>query len=418
MASEPIREFAEANGLAFDETADLPAQGPTLEAPDPGEVGAGASGTLPGGLEGTLAHFDYTTTSDGTTYHHEMTVVVTRVPETLGFAPHLRFDRGDSDLVPELLGTRSFDLRDDPALDGAGVHVYEGTGDGWLRELFSPALQDWLARSADDFGFQLSDGVLVVARTGHLTRQADLRTLCDDAAHVAGALRAEALEDAGTGGAEAAAAQRQKTGEDQMLANAMAAIELDRAPADVGETVPEFRRLISRSVPTWTFLLLLSLVFTVIVNIPLIVVPILLIGAGNWTALVVVEALFLGVILFFTARSHIRGNAVRYGAEAFFRGYARERGLTLPEPLVFAAAHAKAELPFQPERVLAGPIAGLGDEAAMIIRGDGSKREDGIALVAGPAGPVASAELRVSPRGISAADLDGYIERLLPELRV
>ena len=418
MASEAaIEKFAEAHDLAFQKQAKLPSQGETLTSAEPDEIGAGASGELPGGAEGTLAHFDYTTTSDGTTYHHEMTVVVTRVPEAIGFAPYLSFTGGDSDLCTDFMGTREYDLRDDPGLDGTEVHVFRGTDEGWLRELFSPALQDWLARSADDFGFEFSGGVLCVARNEHLYDQSDLETLCADAAHIAGVIRAEAIEDATTGGAVASGAKTPASdGEAQMMENALAAIELDGPPAHVREAIPAFSRLISHNPPTWGYLAFMSLIFTLLANIPLIVIPILTLSDGLWGLFFVLESAIFAVVLFFTARIHIRGNSERYAAEAFFRGYCEERDLELVDPLVYAAQHAEADLPFEPERVLSGPQAGLTGEPALILRGDGSKRVDGIAIVAGPRGPVASAELNASPRGISATDLDTYAERLADEL--
>jgi hypothetical protein len=48
--------------------------------------------------------------------------------------------------------------------------------------------------------------------------------------------------------------------------------------------------------------------------------------------------------------------------------------------------------------------------------GDGTSRESRIAVVAGAKGPVASAELRASPGGLSAKDLDDYSARLTKEL--
>ena len=73
-SDEAIEKFAEAHDLAFQRHAKLPLQGETLEAAERAEIGAGASGELPGGIEGTLAHFDYTTTNDGTTYQTRSTM--------------------------------------------------------------------------------------------------------------------------------------------------------------------------------------------------------------------------------------------------------------------------------------------------------------------------------------------------------
>jgi hypothetical protein len=90
--------------------------------------------------------------------------------------------------------------------------------------------------------------------------------------------------------------------------------------------------------------------------------------------------------------------------------------MRLEEPLRFAATHAEAKLPFRPDRVLTGPLPG-GGEGSFCIYGDGSKREDRVAVVAGPAGPVAESELEAEPQGLTTKDLDTYLEQLAGEDR-
>ena len=103
-------------------------------------------------------------------------------------------------------------------------------------------------------------------------------------------------------------------------------------------------------------------------------------------------------------------------AEAFWRSYAKSRGMKLEEPLHFAATHADAKLPFRPDRVLVGPLPG-GGEGCFCVYGDGSKRADRVAVVAGPAGPVAESELEAEPQGLTTKDLDTYLEQLAGEDR-
>ncbi len=86
----------------------------------------------------------------------------------------------------------------------------------------------------------------------------------------------------------------------------------------------------------------------------------------------------------------------------------------------FAQVHAiafskPAELPFSPDRALSGQIGGK-RTAALVISGDGTRREDRIAVVAGPKGPIASSELRASPAGLSATDIDRYATDLIASL--
>ena len=52
-----------------------------------------------------------------------------------------------------------------------------------------------------------------------------------------------------------------------------------------------------------------------------------------------------------------------------------------------------------------------------MVTGDGFKRGEKIALVAGEQGPVASAPFEVSAPGASAAALDSYAARLAAELK-
>ncbi len=54
---------------------------------------------------------------------------------------------------------------------------------------------------------------------------------------------------------------------------------------------------------------------------------------------------------------------------------------------------------------------------SLALSGDGSKRSDRVAVIAGPRGPVAEAELQAEAPGLSATTLDGYAERLAKEVQ-
>ena len=120
--------------------------------------------------------------------------------------------------------------------------------------------------------------------------------------------------------------------------------------------------------------------------------------------------------MFFAFRSRVKSCGTRYAEEAFYRAYAEARELRLEEPLHFAATHAEAKLPFKPDRVFTGPLPNGPTTGSLVLVGDGSKRDDRIAVVAGPSGPVAEAELRAEAPGISAKLLDSYTESLTKEL--
>src|SRR4051794_580047 len=128
--AKSLASFAEANGLAFSAHADLPAQGSTLTR-DTGAVEGAATGSLPGGIEGTLAHFTYSytvTDSDNHSHteHRRLTLVVTGVPVSIGFVPYLGFSRGASHLLATAGGTkmRRIELGGAPALKHASAFIY------------------------------------------------------------------------------------------------------------------------------------------------------------------------------------------------------------------------------------------------------------------------------------------------------
>jgi hypothetical protein len=415
-----LANFAEANGLAYSANPDLPAQGSTLSRDD-GHCEGAAKGSLPGGIEGTLAHFTYTYTwSDSDnhqhTEHRRLTLVVTSVPVSIGFVPYLGFSRGASHYLATAGGTemRRVDLGEAEGLKHAVAFIYAGSNENLQAQLLSPALLDWLARSEDDFGFELANGVLVAGRCTYLNAEAELRAVCEDAAHLAAAIGEECQEAVDTGGAETYAA-KDPGASDQRMEKALAAVDAE-APANLGAATPEFRSYIARSPGILFRVLWKAALLTLVLNVPGAAIPIILAVDGSYALLAAIEAAILFICCFFLYRGAIKSGGTKYANEAFFRGYARSRGLTLEEPLRFAATHADAKLPFKPDRVMTGPLPG-GGEGSLVISGDGSKRSDRIAVVGGPAGPLAESELEAEAPGLSTKDLDTYLEQLAGEVR-
>lgn len=122
----------------------------------------------------------------------------------------------------------------------------------------------------------------------------------------------------------------------------------------------------------------------------------------------------ISLTTFFAIRSEVNGRSRKLATELFWREYARTRGLEPIDPRIFAATHAKAGLPSAPDRVFAGNVGGV--DGALALKGDGLRRGDWIALVAGPSGPLASTEFTNSAPGPSLHGLDSYTERLATEL--
>jgi len=423
-----LAEFARSEGLAYSASADLPAKGATLSR-GTGQVAGAASGTLPGGAEGTLAYFTYSyRVSDGKhdlIEHQQLTLAVTEVPESIGFVPDLGFSRGSSHLEPTVgaTGMRRVDLGGIAGLADSRCFIFAGTDENWQTRLFSPALLEWLARSEPDFGFELADGLLVVGRDGYLEDPRALAALCADAGHLASALRAE-VEDAVAAGTAATSAARgpdsdpgepgERVGDPRMEA-ALAAVDLP-APKTLDEADRAFRSYLRRS-PRTLATSLGGAAWVGPLGSVLTVVPVMLAIAGAWPLLIAYELLAILVAFFFVHRWAVKEGAGRYASEAFFRAYAASRGLTLVEPLRFLATHTEAKLPFRPDRVLMGKLP-RGINGALALVGDGTRRADRIAVVGGASGPVAEAELVASAPGISTADLDDYLQRLSDRLRI
>ena len=89
-----LEAFAKAEGLSFRHGGSLPPHGNLLTRG--GQVEGLVEGSLPGGIEGSLAYYTYTyttTDSDGhsTSHTRRFTIVVTAVPQSIGFMPSLGF---------------------------------------------------------------------------------------------------------------------------------------------------------------------------------------------------------------------------------------------------------------------------------------------------------------------------------------
>jgi hypothetical protein len=413
-----LAEFAAERGLRYAERLDLPAQGKTLC--ENGTVEGAASGTLPGGLEGSLIHYRYTytyTDSDNHTHSEErrFTLVVASIPESIGFLPYMGFSGPASKLSAQAGGEdmAPIEMSKSEVLKKARAMAYEGTRETWLAQLLSPALVQWLERCDEDFGFELANGVLCIGRGGYLSKPSELAAVCEDASHLAGAIREESLEEVGTSGEEAEAA-RDPDADDPRMEKALREVELD-PPATLGAAEPTFAGYARRAPSTSLGALRFALLLTLALNVPGAAIPIILLTEGSYLPLAAIEGALILIVFFFSFRSRVRQAGRKYAEEAFYRAYAAGRELKLEEPLHFAAGHAEAKLPFKPDRVLSGPLPG-GAGGSLVLVGDGSKRSDRIAVVVGPRGPVAEAELQAEAPGLSAKLLDGYAERLSVEV--
>jgi hypothetical protein len=340
-----------------------------------------------------------------------LTTVVAAVPESIGFLPFAA-GSGPSAAISALgLGGRQFDLD----IEGFRLVVDEQADDAWLHELFSPALCEWLTRSPEGFSFELSDGVLCVSRDGHLTAESDLTSLCEDAGHLAAAIRAESLEEVDSGSVERSAAKEKPDPEELLVQRMLPLVSFSKPPANTVDALPVFRELVVRHPATWFVASFMALAWTLGINV---------IGGGIFGLLLnlpnpglsvlIFEIVVLSISLYFSFRHQINSRSQRLAAEAFWHEYTKARELTQLEPRSFAASHARAGLPAAPQRVLSGSFGGR--PGALMICGSGMRRGDTIALVAGPAGPVASLPFEVSAPGPSVETLDSHTARLVEAL--
>ena len=402
----PLAGFARAHGLAYAETAELPAKGRLLSEDDLRQDGV-ATGDLAEGEPGSLCWLTYTYRSNDTTHTAKRTAAVLRIPESIGFAPYLSA-AGDG----VVLAMKTFDL------DGGGsIVAAKGINDQWLAELFSPAFTAWLHRNPDDFKWELTDGVLCVYRDDYMTKESELSALCTDAAHIATTIREECLEEVEGGEAKRTAARAaEPTGRDKVVSAVLARTTFDTPPADVTSTLDQFRQVVTRIPGTYLSAFFKTLLWMLAVNI---------IGGGIYglllnlpnpgTAVLVYQGILFVIIGFFVLRSTINGTSKQLASEAFWQQYANRRGLTFESPSEFAATHAKAELPGNPVRVMTGTFDGI--QGSLLVTGDGLKRGDSIALVAGESGPTATADFDVSAPGPSATALDRFAADLVLDLK-
>lgn len=438
--SEPkvgLQAFADAHGLSYSEKAALQGDGALLS--KNGTVEGAATGTVPGGTGGTLAHYRYTEGSGSNRTVRRFTIFVTGIPETIGFAPYLAFKSpGTSMPVDRSQGSRRVQPAGAP-VESFSAYAYDGTSDSWLMQLFSPVLVEWLSQATSGFGFELARGILCVSRDGYLTAPGSLEALCNEAAYIARALEKESQEATDSGSAAIQGARSKAPDPD--TEEAIATVVGDQVPDHVGAMKTPFTRYLRRQPESY-----LSVSSLVAALLPAALISgFVFLGDvdsrhhhhrhhphhHHYTSTFFSKGgllhphpsafVFAGLVLLccyaVIQAARIRQQAKELDRTAFYRGFARSRGLEMEDPLRFAATHAEAKVPFEPNWVLAGDLPG-GGSGALAVKGDGSGRKDRIAVVAGPDGPFAWSQLatKTGSKTLSLADLDLYVDWLSKQL--
>ena len=211
---DDLRRYAEERGLTLRTDPAFPGAQPPEEQVGPVRHAVWALiGEMPGGATARLRHQAVFGKVIGQEVAGHHTVMVTRLPQTVGLVPMLS-------VRPDEFGAGLFQWTGDGRarqqqtfesieLDRRYViEVAKGQDQQWLYRLFTPSLIDWLASSTPpDFAFRLSSGSLVCEAPQwrgqqRLDGQVDfehLDLLAESGGKVAGRLRDEVLEQVGLG---------------------------------------------------------------------------------------------------------------------------------------------------------------------------------------------------------------------------
>jgi hypothetical protein len=150
-------------------------------------------GQLGEGVDGVIGTFSYG--------RFAYNVVFARIPESQPFVSRLSCDRKGRNVTDDHYG---FEIRSSRLWtesirlnDRFEIKVSPFQDDNWLRQLFSPALVDWLADdSPGDFSFELAYGSLLTSIESDEPDAAALTALWDGAATVAQRIHDESKESA------------------------------------------------------------------------------------------------------------------------------------------------------------------------------------------------------------------------------
>ncbi len=208
-----LREFAEPLGLSVRTEQPWPGAQPPAEQPGPVKHAIwSVAGRLPGGAVGRLRHQAVFGSVFGTKIDGQHTIMVCRLPETVGYVPMVCC-RPDELMSGTYFWGGDRRPRSERRFESAElerrfvVEVARGQGENWLFQLFSPSFIDWLAHETPrDFGFKLDSGVFTCETpqwrgqpSGEEALIENLTILAQAGGRAAGRLRDEVLEEEGLG---------------------------------------------------------------------------------------------------------------------------------------------------------------------------------------------------------------------------
>jgi hypothetical protein len=211
-----LQEYADSRGLVLTSESPWPGYVPAEQQTGPVRHAIWSlAGKFPGGAVGRLRHQAVFGSVIGKDVAGQHTIMVARLPETVGYVPMLCVRPAElmsglyywgGDQRPR--ETQRFESSE---LDRRYiVEIAKAQGQNWIWQLFSPALIDWIAHETPpDFGFKLETGVFTCEcpqwrGQGRLDGEVDtehLDLLVESSGKVASRIRDEVVEEIGTGSA-------------------------------------------------------------------------------------------------------------------------------------------------------------------------------------------------------------------------
>ncbi|CAN5495657.1 hypothetical protein BH20ACT15_BH20ACT15_06030 [soil metagenome] len=213
-----LKEYADSRGLVFASESPWPGYVPAEQQTGPVRHAIWSlAGRFPGGAVGRLRHQAVYGSVIGKGVAGQHTIMVARLPETVGYVPVLCVRPAEFMLGLYYWGgdqrPRDSQRFESTELDRRYVvEIAKGQGQNWLWQLFSPALINWIAHETPpDFAFKLETWAFTCevpqwrgqARLDGEVDTEQLDLLVDCSGKVASRIRDEVLEEVGTGSASA-----------------------------------------------------------------------------------------------------------------------------------------------------------------------------------------------------------------------
>jgi hypothetical protein len=211
-ADDFFHVYAKQRDLVLGGKTSLPPMTPLLRKGDEQYAERTLTGEFAPGVGGILAIYTYVTESTDSNgnrekTYHPFTLGMTDIAECVAHVPELYCQRKSGlrslEKFEDVFRTskQRVELESEALDDRYEIFSAKGQDAVWLRQLFSPTFIVWLTEAAPDkFAFELVGGTLVAYVRGHHEDTADLDKVSAATAMVAGRLRQESGESAGTAG--------------------------------------------------------------------------------------------------------------------------------------------------------------------------------------------------------------------------